>query len=201
LLRRLGSRQIRNRGTLGGNIGNASPIGDSPPVLLALDATLVLRRGTERRMLALDDFFSGYRCTALGAGEFIERIDVPLPQPGVRFRCYKVAKRFDQDISAVCAAFRVELVEGRVRDIRIGFGGMAATPVRARNTEQVLVGQSWTAGNVQTAMDALDAELSPISDMRASAAYRRMVARNLLYKCFLETSAPGTVRTRLAVPA
>ena len=201
LLRRLGSRQIRNRGTLGGNIGNASPIGDSPPVLLALDATLVLRRGTERRMLALDDFFSGYRCTALGAGEFIERIDVPLPQPGVRFRCYKVAKRFDQDISAVCAAFRVELVEGRVRDIRIGVGGMAATPVRARNTEQVLVGQSWTAGNVQTAMDALDAELSPISDMRASAAYRRMVARNLLYKCFLETSAPGTVRTRLAVPA
>jgi len=201
LLRRLGSRQIRNRGTIGGNIGNASPIGDATPVLIALDATLVLRHGTERRSLPLEDFFLGYRRTALVPGEFIEHIDVPVPQPGWQFRCYKVAKRFDQDISAACGAFRVEIVDGRVRDIRIGFGGMAATPVRARATEQVLVGQTWTEGCVNAAMDALDGELAPISDMRASAAYRRMVARNLLYKCFLETSAPATECTRLAVPA
>jgi xanthine dehydrogenase small subunit len=201
LLRRLGSRQIRNRGTIGGNIGNASPIGDATPVLIALDATLVLRHGEERRSLPLEDFFLGYRSTALVPGEFIERIDVPVPQPGWQFRCYKVAKRFDQDISAVCGAFRVEIADGRVRDIRIGFGGMAATPVRARATEQVLIGQNWTEGSVTAAMDALDEEFAPISDMRASAEYRRMVARNLMFKCFLETSASATATTRLAVPA
>ncbi len=201
LLRQLGSRQVRNRGTIGGNIGNASPIGDATPVLIALDATLLLRHGTQRRSLPLEDFFLGYRRTALAPGEFIERIDVPVPQPCWQFRCYKVAKRFDQDISAVCGAFRVEIAEGRVRDIRIGFGGMAATPLRARRTELILLGQRWTEGCVQAAMDALDAEFSPISDMRASAAYRRMVARNLLYKCFLETSAPERHRTRLTVPA
>ncbi len=201
LLRRLGSRQIRNRGTIGGNIGNASPIGDATPVLIALDATLVLRHGAERRSLPLDEFFLGYRSTALARGEFIERIDLPMPRPDWQFRCYKVAKRFDQDISAVCGAVRVEIVEGRVRDIRIGFGGMAATPVRARATEQSLLGQEWTEGCVRAAMDVLDVEFSPISDMRASAVYRRMVARNLLYKCFLETAAPGAVRTRLQVPA
>lgn len=201
LLRRLGSRQIRNRGTIGGNIGNASPIGDATPVLIALDATLLLRQGADRRSLKLEDCFLGYRRTALRAGEFIERIDVPVPQPGWQFRCYKVAKRFDQDISAVCGAFRVEIVDGRVRDIRIGFGGMAATPVRARATEHVLVGQAWTEESVNAAMDALDLEFAPISDMRASADYRRLVARNLLYKCFLETSAPATAATRLAVPA
>ncbi|HEY1935464.1 MAG TPA: xanthine dehydrogenase small subunit [Acetobacteraceae bacterium] len=201
LLRRLGSRQIRNRGTIGGNIGNASPIGDATPVLIALDATLVLRHGGERRSLALEDFFLGYRRTALAPGEFIERIDVPVPQPGWEFRCYKVAKRFDQDISAVCAAFRLHVVDGTVRDIRIGFGGMAATPARARNTEQTLLGQRWTEASVRTAMDALDAEFTPLSDMRAGAAYRRTVARNLLYKCFLETAAADAPRTRLAVPA
>lgn len=201
LLRRLGSRQIRNRGTIGGNIGNASPIGDATPVLIALDATLVLRRGAERRRLPLEDFFLGYRTTALAPGEFIEQIEVPLPQPDWRFCCYKVAKRFDQDISAVCAAFRVHLEDGYVRDIRIGFGGMAATPTRARATEQVLVGQKWDEASVRVAMDRLDAEFSPISDMRAGATYRHMVARNLLYKCFLETGAPVPPRTRLAVPA
>ena len=201
LLRRLGSRQIRNRGTIGGNIGNASPIGDATPVLIALDATLVLRHGTQQRTLPLEDFFTGYRRTALVPGEFIERIDVPMPQPGWQFRCYKVAKRFDQDISAVCGAFRLDIVESRVRDIRIAFGGMAAIPARARGTEQLLVGQPWNEGCVQAAMDALGMDFSPISDMRASAAYRRMVARNLLCKCFLETSAPENTRTRLAVPA
>ena len=201
LLRRLGSRQIRNRGTIGGNIGNASPIGDATPVLIALDATLLLRRDGGQRALKLEDFFLGYRRTALEPGEFIERIDVPLPQPDWEFRCYKVAKRFDQDISAVCAAFRLQIADGRVRDIRIGLGGMAATPARARNTEQTLIGQRWTETALRTAMHTLDAEFAPISDMRASAAYRGMVARNLLYKFFLETASADAPRTRLAVPA
>jgi xanthine dehydrogenase small subunit len=198
MIRRIGSRQIRNRGTIGGNIANASPIGDTPPALLALDASLVLRRGEIRRTVKLDDFFTGYRKTILAQGEFIERIDVPLPR-GETFRCYKVSKRFDQDISAVCGAFRVHLHDGIVHDIRIGFGGMAATPARATAVEQALIGRPWTEANVRKAQMVMDAAFSPLSDMRASALYRRTVARNLLLKCFLETSGEAAV-TRL-VPA
>jgi xanthine dehydrogenase small subunit len=200
LLRRLGSRQIRNRGTFGGNIGNGSPIGDTPPVLIALDAALVLRQGAVERVVPIADFFLGYRRTALRPGEFIARIDVPLPKPGGQFRCYKVAKRFDQDISAVCAAFNLDLADGIVRDIRVGFGGMAATPVRVAAIERALIGEAWSEANVRIAMDVLDAALTPISDMRASADYRRMVARNLLFKFFLETTVPA-VHTRVEVPA
>ena len=198
LLRRLGSRQIRNRGTIGGNIGNASPIGDTPPVLIALGATVVLRRAKQQRTMPLEEFFLGYRQTVLMPGEFIERIDVPLPAATQHFRCYKVAKRFDQDISAVCGAFSLELQDGNVAMIRIGFGGMAATPVRARSVEQVLLGKPWTEATVQAAMATMDAAFTPISDMRAGAGYRRQVARNLLFKAFLETS-PAPPRTRLGV--
>jgi xanthine dehydrogenase small subunit len=196
LLRRLGSRQIRNRGTIGGNIGNGSPIGDTPPVLIALDATLVLRRGPVERTMPVADFFLGYRRTALAPGEFIARIDVPLPLPGQQFRCYKISKRFDQDISAVCGAFNLELADDRVRDIRVGFGGMAATPVRVAAVERALIGEAWTEANVRAAMNVLDGALTPISDMRAGADYRRMVARNLLFKFYLETATPAA-RTRL----
>jgi len=196
LLRRLGSRQIRNRGTFGGNIGNGSPIGDTPPLLIALGATLLLRRGDAERVLPIEEFFVGYRRTALEPGEFIARIDVPLPRTGQQFRAYKVAKRFDQDISAVCGAFHLELANGLVHDIRVGFGGMAATPVRVATVERALIGESWTEASVQAAMNILNATLTPISDMRASADYRRMVARNMLYKFFLETTVPAT-RTRL----
>ncbi len=195
LLRRLGSRQIRNRGTIGGNIGNGSPIGDTPPVLIALDATLVLRRGVAERVVPIADFFLGYRRTALAPGEFIVRIDVPLPRANQQFRCYKVAKRFDQDISAVCGAFNLELSGGVVRDARIGFGGVAATPVRVTAVEQALIGQTWTEATVRAAMRVLDAALTPISDMRASADYRRVTAGNLLLKFYLETATPA--RTRL----
>ena len=196
LIRRLGSRQIRNRGTIGGNIANASPIGDSPPALLALDASLILRRGDTRRTVRLDDFFTGYRRTVLAVSEFIERIDLPIPREGEMFRCYKVSKRFDQDISAVCGAFRLRLEDGIVHDIRIGFGGMAATPVRVHAVEQALTGRPWTEATIRTAQAVMDGVLSPLSDMRASALYRRIVARNLLLKCFLETTDRGTV-TRL----
>jgi len=199
MIRRIGSRQIRNRGTIGGNVANASPIGDSPPALLALDAVLVLRRGDVRRLVKLDDFFTGYRRTVLEAGEFIERIDVPIPAAGEIFRCYKVSKRFDQDISAVCGAFRLRLVDGIVRDLRIGFGGMAATPARARAVEDALIGRPWTEATVRMAQVVMDGAFTPLSDMRASAAYRSSIARNLLLKCFLETGEEAAV-TRL-VPA
>jgi xanthine dehydrogenase small subunit len=204
LIRRIGSQQIRNAGTLGGNVANASPIGDTLPALIALDATVVLRRGGERRELAVDAFIVGYRKTALRPGEFIERIRVPVRSDARLFRAYKVSKRFDQDISAVCGAFALELSQGRVRHVRLCYGGMAATPKRARACEEALLGRPWTEATVAAALPALDADLAPISDMRASAAYRRLVAQNLLRKFRLETAGePGAAiaRTRILADA
>jgi xanthine dehydrogenase small subunit len=182
LVRRIGSQQIRNTGTLVGNVANASPIGDTLPALLALGASAVLRRGTARREIPLDDFFLGYRKTALQPCEFVERVRVPLPRAGLRFATYKVAKRFDQDISAVCGAFAVTLERGRVREARLAYGGMAAIPRRAVACEAALVGQPWTEETVASLLPLLDGEFQPLSDMRASAAYRTLVARNLLRK-------------------
>jgi xanthine dehydrogenase small subunit len=204
LLRRLGSVQVRNLGTIGGNIANASPIGDTPPALIALGASLVLRQETATRELPLDDFFLDYRKTALAPGEFIERVRVPLPTPERRFRTYKVAKRFDQDISAVCGAFSLVLERGRVADIRLCYGGMAATPTRALACERALIGRNWTEASVAAALPVLDDCFAPLSDMRASAGYRRLVARNLLRKFQLETAGrPGATRLTAAerVPA
>jgi xanthine dehydrogenase small subunit len=188
LVRRLGSTQIRNLGTLGGNVANASPIGDTPPALLALDASVVLRRGRERRELLLDQFFLGYRRTALRPGELLERIRIPVRDPRRLFRAYKVSKRFDQDIAAVCGAFSVVLDGGRVTDVRLAYGGMAAIPKRARAAEAALAGRPWTAASVEAALPALETDLTPITDLRASAGYRRLVAANLLRKFQLETS-------------
>jgi xanthine dehydrogenase small subunit len=196
LIRRLGSVQVRNAGTIGGNIGNASPIGDTLPPLIALDAAVVLRQGRERRELPLDDFFLDYRKTALRRGEFIERLRVPRQSSARHFRAYKVSKRFDQDISAVCGAFLLVLEHGRVRDIRICYGGMAATPKRARVCEQALIGRGWTAAAIAAVGPAVDEDFAPMSDMRASATYRRLVARNLLRKFYLETT-DGPAPTRL----
>lgn len=195
LIRRLGSVQIRNSGTVGGNIANASPIGDSAPVLLAINAHLILRRGGERRELPLDQFFHAYRETDLTPGEFLESILVPRRNPATKLRCYKITKRFDQDISAICAAFAVELEEGVAKSLRTGFGGMAAIPKRATACEAALIGKTWTRENIEAAMDALDSDFAPMSDMRASSDYRRTLARNLLLKFFLETTgADGETR-------
>ena len=189
LYRRFASPPIRNAGTLGGNIANGSPIGDSMPALMVLGTKLVLRKGRRTREVALDEFYLGYQKTALEPGEFLERIVVPQREPGWRLRIYKVSKRFDQDITAVCGAFRIVLERGaRVADARIAYGGMAATPKRASAAESALTGREWSEANVKAAMSALERDFSPITDMRASAAYRRAVARNLLYKCYLETS-------------
>jgi xanthine dehydrogenase small subunit len=192
LIRRLGSVQIRNSGTIGGNVANGSPIGDSMPALIALGADLVLRKGTARRSMPLEDFYLDYRRTALQAGEFVELIRVPLPQPEHQFRCYKIAKRFDQDISALLGAFRIQLEQGRVVDVRIAYGGMAAIPKRVRKCEQALRGRPLTEATVAQAREALTRELAPISDMRASAAYRLLAAQNLLTKFYLETNAPAS---------
>jgi xanthine dehydrogenase small subunit len=185
---RFASRPIRNAGTLGGNVANGSPIGDSMPALLALGAQIVLRHGPTSRTLPLDAFYVGYQKTALAAGEFVAALRVPRPLGRLRFRTYKVSKRYDQDISAVCAAFSLHLDDdGAIRDARIAFGGMAATPKRATQTEAVLNGASWDESTARQAMNALVADYQPLTDMRASSAYRLKVARNLLWRFHLET--------------
>ena len=194
LLRRLGSEQIRNLGTLGGNIANASPISDTPPALLALDASLLLRRGGETRELPLAEFFLDYRRTALQAGEFIQAIRVPLPTGGDVFRCYKISKRFDQDISALCGAFSLRLRDQRVVVVRVAFGGMAATPKRASHCEQALLGEPWNEATVAAGVAALAKDFNPLSDHRAGREYRLRVAGNLLRKCYLETTRGESLR-------
>jgi xanthine dehydrogenase small subunit len=193
--RRFASVQIRNAGTVGGNIANGSPIGDANPSLIAAGATLHLRRGGERRSLPLEGFFLAYGKQDRRPGEFVERISVPKPAPGARYRAYKVSKRFDQDISAVMAAFQIRLEGERVAEARLAYGGMAATPKRAAHAEAALVGRPWTGASVSAAMAALERDFQPIADMRASAAYRLRVARNLLRRLHVETTT--TVETRL----
>lgn len=197
LLGRLGSAQIRNSGTIGGNVANASPIGDSMPALIALGARVVLNAGEAARELPLEDFFLGYRKTALAAGEILERVRVPLAGP-THFATYKVSKRRDQDISAVAAGFALRLDGGIVAEARLAFGGMAAVPARAPHAERALVGQPWTVDAARAAMAALDRDFQPLSDMRASAAYRMLVARNLLMRFLLETTGRGESLEALA---
>jgi xanthine dehydrogenase small subunit len=196
MMRRLGSRQIRNVGTIGGNIANGSPIGDMPPPLIALGATISLRRGTQRRELALEDFFIDYGVQDRAPDEFVEEIRVPRCGPDAHFAVYKISKRFDQDISAVCAAFYVSLADGVVTGARICFGGMAATPKRAAGCEAALIGKSWTEATVKVAMQALESDYTPMTDMRSSAEYRSKVAQSLLFKFFIESNDPG-VATRV----
>ncbi len=196
LHRRFASPPIRHAGTLAGNIANGSPIGDSMPILIALGSSVVLRNRSARRELPLEDFYLAYQKTARAPGEFLESIRVPLPTGGKQCAAYKISKRFDQDISAVCGAYCLELRGGRVGAARVAYGGMAPTPKRAAQCEKALTGAPWTEATVQAAMAALDADFVPITDMRASAGYRRTVARNLLYRFFLETSG-SAIPTRV----
>jgi xanthine dehydrogenase small subunit len=184
---RFASPPIRNAGTMGGNVANGSPIGDSMPGLIALGAAVTLRSAKGSRRLPLEDLYIGYMKRAMAADEIVEGISVPLPKPALRFRTYKLSKRRDSDISAVCAAFAIELAGDRVERCRVAFGGLAATPKRALATEQALVGKNWTEATVRAAMAALETDYTPLTDMRASAAYRAATAGNLLYRFFLET--------------
>jgi xanthine dehydrogenase small subunit len=188
LIRRLGSTQIRNAGTMGGNVANGSPIGDSPPPLIALGATLVLRSAAGRREMPLEDYFIAYGKQDRRPGEFVELIRLPLPQPSWQFHCYKISKRFDQDITATLGAFHVKLANGIVEDVRIAFGGMAPTPKRALTCEAALKGKPWTRVTIAEGQLALRSDYMPISDMRASKAYRSLVAERLLLKFFIETT-------------
>jgi xanthine dehydrogenase small subunit len=196
VFRRLGGEQVRNVGTIGGNIANGSPIGDSPPLLIALDARLVLRRGEARREMLLEDFFIDYGKQDREPSEFVEKIILPKPEAGLRFRAYKISKRFDQDISAVLGAFALKVEGGKVAGVRIAYGGMAATPRRAPNAEAALTGRPWNEATLDAAVEALARDFTPISDWRASAGYRAKVAGNLLRRLYIEIIGEVT-ETRL----
>jgi len=189
-LARLGSRQIRNLGTIGGNIGTASPIGDMPPVLLALEASLTLASVRGVRTLPLDAFFLGYRKTALAPDEVIQSLSMPRLWPGEVFFCDKVSKRRDQDISTVAGAYRLRIKDGIIEEVRTGFGGLAATPKRAASVERALRGQPFTQATFEAAAEAVKEDFQPIDDWRGSAAYRLAVAANLLRRLYRRIAEP-----------
>jgi xanthine dehydrogenase small subunit len=184
------SRLIRNGATLGGNLGTASPIGDSPPALLALDASLVLASRDGERVVPLADYFTGYRTTTKRAGELIKTIRVPRPIAAI-CAFHKIAKRRFDDISSVAIGFALRLEDGIVTDIKIGLGGVAATPLRARAAERELIGRPWTREVITVAADMLGAESTPLSDHRASEAYRAAMLRTSLLKFYAENSVPA----------
>jgi len=202
VLRRIGSAQVRASGTVGGNIANGSPIGDMPPMLIALDATLTLRHGASERSLPLENFFIAYGKQDRKPGELVWRIDVPKLKANERFFAFKLSKRFDQDISAVMAAFKFTLAGDRIASARVAFGGMAATPKRASQTEAALAGVSLSnAASWGAAVQALARDFQPIGDMRASAAYRIEAAGGLLRRALLECAGHAPAQTRIRVPA
>lgn len=190
MLTRFASTQVRNAATLGGNIANGSPIGDAPPVLIALGATLHLRHRNTGRQLPLEAFFLDYGKQDRQPGEFVEAISIP-HQPD-RLKCYKLSKRFDQDISAVLGAFNIVVEVGKVQSARIAFGGMAGVPKRAYAVEEALLGKPWTQETVDNALPAFAVDFTPLSDMRASAAYRLDAAQNMLRRAYLEDQGIAT---------
>ena len=192
LFARFASPPVRNAATLGGNIANGSPIGDSMPALMALDTSLILTSASGQRQVSLQDFYHDYQVNDLAVGEFIETICIPLPEPDVIVRSYKWSKRFDQDISAVCTAYRLQLQDGKVASLRIACGGMAAVIKRAQYCEAAITGQPWTQQTIDQGIAALQRDFTPISDMRSSAEARATVCGNLLQRFFLEVSGAET---------
>jgi xanthine dehydrogenase small subunit len=184
MLRRFASKQVRSAATLGGNIANGSPIGDTPPVLIALNAAMTLRKGDKRRSLPIEEFFIDYGKQDRAPGEFVESITIPR-QPD-RLKVYKLSKRFDQDISAVCGAFNIAVESGVVTQARIAFGGMAGIPKRASHVEAELTGKHWNQSTLEATHDAWTQDFTPLSDMRASAEYRLNTARNMLTRYLQE---------------
>jgi xanthine dehydrogenase small subunit len=195
LWNRIGGQQVRNMGTIGGNIANGSPIGDTPPALIALGASIVLRKGKVKRTVPLESFFIEYGKQDRQPGEFVEAVRIPFLNENAHYAVYKITKRLDEDISAVCGAFRLTFDgNGKVSDAVIAYGGMAGTPKRADNAETVLVGAEWTEAAVDAAMDALGKDYTPLTDWRASADYRLLVAKNLLRRFYLEIEGDVPVR-------
>ncbi|MGX0903968.1 xanthine dehydrogenase small subunit [Roseovarius sp. MBR-79] len=194
---RIGGWQVRSMGTVGGNIANGSPIGDTPPVLIALGATITLRRGDARRTQPLEAFFIDYGKQDRAPGEFVESIHVPLPGPEDRNAAYKISKRRDEDISSVAVGIHMRVTGGMIGNARIAFGGMAATPKRATAAEAALNGQPWTRESFETAARALTGDFTPLSDWRASSAYRMQAAQNLLRRFHMEHDVATATPVRL----
>jgi xanthine dehydrogenase small subunit len=187
LIRRLGGLQIRNAGTIGGNIANGSPIGDGPPAFIALGAMLTVRGIDGRRTIPLEDYFIAYGQQDLRPGEFVESLHIPRPSPDEIVHISKLTRRFDSDITAVCGAFKLTVRDDEITRARVAFGGMAATPKRARGCEAALTGQPFTLATIRIAMDALRADYAPLTDVRGSAAYRIEAAANLLLRLWYKS--------------
>jgi len=176
-------------GTIGGNVANGSPIGDTPPPLIALNASVTLRMGNVRRTIPLEQFFIAYGKQDRQQGEFVETLHIPLPEEGTQFAAWKISKRREEDITSVLGAFALKLgADGTVETIRIAYGGMAATPKRAAAVEAALTGKPWTAETVEAALPLYETDFKPISDMRASAEYRMLTAKNLLRRFHVLTT-------------
>ncbi len=188
VLKRYGSVQIRNVGTIGGNIATASPIGDSLPILLSLNAEVLIESFNKRKVLPLNNFFLDYRKTKLKNNEFIHSIKIPLFKKNI-FKAFKISKRFDDDISSVCGSFNFEINNNKIKEVYIAYGGMAAVPKRAKACEKILKNKPLTINTFDQAKNYLEKDLSPIGDMRASKEYRLEIAKNLLMKCFVEINS------------
>ena len=187
LTRRLGGLQIRNAGTIGGNIANGSPIGDGPPAFIALGATLTVRGVDGRRTMPLEDYFIAYGQQDLRPGEFVESLHIPRPGRDDIVHISKLTRRFDSDITAVCGALKLTVHDDKITNARVAFGGMAATPKRATGCEAALTNQPFTLATIQTAMDALRADYAPLTDVRGSASYRLEAAANLLLRLWYKS--------------
>jgi len=193
ILKRYGSVQIRNVGTIAGNIATASPIGDTLPLLLSLDAKVILQKNSKQIILPLNKFFTSYRKTKLKKDQFIHSIIIPIYKKNI-FKAYKISKRIDDDISSVCASFNLEIVNKKIKNIKIAYGGMAAIPKRAINCEKTLINSNLSEENFNKAKKYLEKDFAPIDDMRASKNYRMEVAKNLLMKCFIEIKKNKLIR-------
>ena len=193
VLKRYGSVQIRNVGTIGGNIATASPIGDTLPILLSLNAEIVIEGLNKRKLLPINNFFIGYRKTKLKKNEFIHSIKIPLFKKNI-FKAFKISKRFDDDISSICGSFNFEINNNKIKQVYIAYGGMAAVPKRAKACEEILKNKTLIINTFIKAKDYLEKDFSPIGDMRASKEYRLEVAKNLLIKCFVEINTKKLTR-------
>jgi xanthine dehydrogenase small subunit len=192
LAKRFASPPVCNSGTLGGNIANGSPIGDSMPALIALGAELHLRLGARTRTLPLESFYLGYQKKDLLPGEFVVGVSIPLIAADRLLACYKVAKRTEQDISAICGAFAVDVRDGHIINARFAYGGMAAIPARALHAETAVMGMQWSETAIEKAAEAVSADFKPLTDARATSAYRLQIAANMLRRFYLQNSAqPG----------
>jgi len=193
ILKRYGSVQIRNVATIAGNIATASPIGDTLPLLLSLDAKVVLQSLNKKTILPLKNFFISYRKTKLKKRQFIHSIIIPILKKNI-FKAYKISKRIDDDISSVCASFNLEIKNKKIKNIKIAYGGMASIPKRAINCEKTLINANISEENIEKAKKILEKDFKPINDMRASKNYRMEIAKNLLMKCFIEIKDNKLIR-------